>query len=554
MKTFASILVAAAVVAVATASCPNQCSGHGACTTDDQCRCWKGYEGYDCSQRACPYVESWGKDSHGYAECAGKGICDRTSGLCACFSGYEGRGCERSACSNGCSGNGVCRMIADLSSSSVGAAYTWDEKAITACVCDGGFTGPDCSQRMCPYGDDPMTVCEQGNTEQVQKVSFKMENKDGFATSTSVVMQNNQFALRFKSWADEMLYTDAVDNLFSADNTVTTTDTAAVLNDYGIPADGDNSVYANLETALEALPNARVLDVDVGGIATDDVVMTGDDLITSSYLITFKHEASGNNYGEQSMLRCPHARQLGSASTAYTFGCGAAGCQPRVFQPRALIFQNLIVAGTAFETSFVVAASAIAGVPVRPTPESVLTCPVGATDCDASSSGVANGKLSFVFGKDGNGDFHLWASAEAKPTAFDDETAASFTATDIDTFMHVTEYVSTHSLTYTYFGIVVDEDVVDISALIPDTKVVIEDSQLATLTGTNDGTIVDIFYTVAQCESPVDVTNGAVDGFNNFDIENIECSGRGECDRAAGLCSCFEGYTGDNCGRQSILV
>lgn len=549
MKTFATVLVAAAVVAVATASCPNQCSGHGACTTDDQCRCWKGYEGYDCSQRSCPYVEAWGTDSHGYAECAGKGICDRTSGLCACFPGYEGRGCERSACNNGCSGNGVCRMIADLDGSTVGAAYTWDEKAITACVCDGGFTGPDCSQRICPFGDDPMTVCEQGNTEQIQQISFKMENLAGFDTNSRVVLQNNQFALRFKSYANEVFYTDAVDQLFSADATVTTTDTAAALSSFAIPAAGDLNDHANLETALEALPNSRVLDVDVSGLSTDDVTKT-DNLITSNYLVTFKHEASGNNYGEQNLLMCPHPRKLGTTSTAYTFGCGAAGCQPRVFQPRALLFQNLVVAGTEFETSFVVAASAVAGVPVRPTAESVLTCPVGAADCDASAAGVANGKLSFVFGKSGS-DYHMWAKAEAAPASFNSEVAASF-VDDVSTFQAVTAYADTNS--YKYFGVVVDEDVVDVSELIADTKVVIEDSQLATLTGTNEGTIVDMFYTVAQCTDPVDVTNDAVDGFNNFDIENIECSGRGECDRASGLCQCFGGYTGDNCGRQSILV
>lgn len=33
----------------------------------------------------------------------------------------------------------------------------WDADMIYGCVCDAGWDGPDCSQRSCPKGDDPMT-------------------------------------------------------------------------------------------------------------------------------------------------------------------------------------------------------------------------------------------------------------------------------------------------------------------------------------------------------------------------------------------------------------
>lgn len=175
-------------------------------------------------------VEAWAVDGelpHGYAECAGKGICDRGTGTCACFDGYEGRGCERSSCPSGCSGHGKCRLIADLPGystarntehdvgSNTWTAYGWDEKAISACVCDGGYMGPDCSQRVCPFGDDPMTVCEQGDLQQVQRVRYSIRGDFSAGTALgSARLQNDQFAMRFKSYADEVFYTSAVNGIF----------------------------------------------------------------------------------------------------------------------------------------------------------------------------------------------------------------------------------------------------------------------------------------------------------------------------------------------------
>lgn len=44
----------------------------------------------------------------------------------------------------------------------VGAyAYTnWEADKVMTCICDWGFTGADCSLRMCPKGDDPITTLQ----------------------------------------------------------------------------------------------------------------------------------------------------------------------------------------------------------------------------------------------------------------------------------------------------------------------------------------------------------------------------------------------------------
>merc|ERR1712072_284294 len=42
----------------------------------------------------------------------------------------------------------------------------------------------------------------------------------------------------------------------------------------------------------------------------------------------------------------------------------------------------------------------------------------------------------------------------------------------------------------------------------------------------------------------------------NFDgtTERLECSRRGLCDSATGICTCFKGYTLDDCSLQSVLA
>merc|ERR1711937_1115929 len=37
-------------------------------------------------------------------------------------------------------------------------------------------------------------------------------------------------------------------------------------------------------------------------------------------------------------------------------------------------------------------------------------------------------------------------------------------------------------------------------------------------------------------------------------FESYECSNRGACDGKSGLCACYEGYSGESCQTQTVLV
>jgi len=131
---FASGLPAPATAYYAGADCPNGCSGHGSCSTNG-CVCWPDWGNGDesggaCDQRKCPYeiafvdTPSAANKAHALRECAGVGVCDRSTGECTCFPGYEGKGCRRTTCPNDCSGHGKCAYLSEFRND-VGDDFKW---------------------------------------------------------------------------------------------------------------------------------------------------------------------------------------------------------------------------------------------------------------------------------------------------------------------------------------------------------------------------------------------------------------------------------------------
>jgi len=176
---------------------------------NDGSRCSNGYTGNTCTERVCAYGLSsstsgfildgdavhtpsawtWGSSghsggAHSYTECSSQGICDRVTGECACFAGYQGKGCRRTTCPNDCSGHGRClsnRVIntqyvgtpsGDEAAASFGSQF-WDADKTMQCACDRGYTGHDCSDRICPHGDDVLTSCSSESTKDKQVILLK---------------------------------------------------------------------------------------------------------------------------------------------------------------------------------------------------------------------------------------------------------------------------------------------------------------------------------------------------------------------------------------------
>ncbi|CAM9316995.1 unnamed protein product [Ectocarpus sp. 8 AP-2014] len=207
---------------LAVAECPNACSGRGTCGAYDMCTCYSGYMANDCSERVCPFglahVDSPKGDlnmdnelqyrpaviegsqmykdgtselfpimatvngtivdntAHYYMECSNKGLCDRTTATCTCFAGYEGTSCQRASCPNDCSGHGVCKTNRELAADDHDNVYElWDADMSLACHCDAGYGSYDCSERMCPYGIDPLFIDDE-NTARIPEWTIRFED------------------------------------------------------------------------------------------------------------------------------------------------------------------------------------------------------------------------------------------------------------------------------------------------------------------------------------------------------------------------------------------
>jgi len=457
------VAVAALCLAGAMARCPNGCSGHGGCFGSDKCTCWANWQGPDCSQRTCAFDVAWAvdhwNDAHYYAECSAKGLCDRETGECVCFEGYTGRACKRSVCPNDCSGHGKCRLVQELSAATQYAEnpYTdWDGEKIQACVCDGGFYGPDCSLRYCPKGDDPMTICDTTNNEQVQQLSIEFADE-----VTSGTPENDDLVLIFTDNHNETWLTPRIT---------------------GVWADAASTAPQRIADALMSIPNFKIPSVTVTHDAVESVAEgTGGATAKVVYQITFDATRTSGN------------QQLLSAH--FPLGCMTSGCQPKYKQLRTVVDDGAGPAAT------ITADSVLSG--FFGTAESIERDVVIRLHVLTNASAAYNSyAVSFIV----DGGASEWHTNHGRVP---DNLAGTGVGYDHAPIGH---------------GLFVDF-------------------------GSRDptGGVQTISYSTAK----VFVTESTT---ANSEKEDIECSGRGHCDVSNGNCACFEGYYGDHCGQQTILV
>jgi len=316
---FLALVLAFALINQTHAGCDNQCSGHGTCLIDDVCKCFDNWGvglshiSGDCSERICPYELAWidtpNKKGafHKYAECAGRGICNRETAECACFDGYEGKACQRTSCPNDCSGHGTCEFINDMAyddtwddaqlinfmKGSTKFRYSnWDNNKVRGCVCDATYGDVDCSKRMCPYGTDVLDTRNNlvmHQKYQVQNLIFKPNVHSQFLDPTAGAGGTKTFALTFKSRLNE------------------TFTTVPIVFEYGQST--LHELVNDIQLALLSLPN-RVID----GVTVAANLVGGSSINDLMVNITF----TGNNVqGHQHLL------------VVEDYECGD-GCTPKI--------------------------------------------------------------------------------------------------------------------------------------------------------------------------------------------------------------------------------
>jgi len=119
-----------------------------------------------------------------------------------CYDGYDGVACQRASCPgypNSCSGHGTCKSKKQLAKADNYNVYKlWDKDTTMGCDCDHGYFGPDCSERACKSGVDPLYLDDTATIKYsiydfaTLTTSSTLDFTDGFAQPST-----GYWAIRF---------------------------------------------------------------------------------------------------------------------------------------------------------------------------------------------------------------------------------------------------------------------------------------------------------------------------------------------------------------------
>lgn len=494
-------LVFLTVLDTTLACCANSCSDHGYCQTGTcTCSCYSQWTGADCSLRQCPSGRQWVGDATAtdslhetLAICSNAGSCNTGDGTCDCQAGFEGLACERMACPNNCNNHGQCVSLKDAAKTKddlnffreVTYATSWEATRIYGCMCEPGWSGYDCSLKMCPSGDDPMTT---GQDDEVQVIECTCEDTC-----------SGEFYLSFKGEVTGPISFDASESDIEA--------ALGELNQiYGVSASftGGTAVCDNDGVSTEItfthnpgdVPQLRVVQNDLAttsSIATIEIIHSGQ---TSTQgvvsVIGTKEDLPCNGRGscDTSSGTCTCYSGFSSSDRA-----GAAGTTGDCGYSDGTV-------STCPGTTSCTSHGTCSGLS-----EYTCTCHEGYTGANCASKICPKGKAWF---------------AEAGVSLPGYVTVAN-AATAVTTTDDVRDYLMRGDT------LVINGEILTVSTSTSDTF----DGTTIPLASAYGGSSVTYAEAYARPET--------------VHHRNTECSSRGICDTTLGTCSCQDGFTGSAC-------
>merc|ERR1712167_76829 len=463
-------------------------------------------------------------------------------------------------------------------------------KATRYCKCDPYYYGNDCSLRMCPRGNDPLTKMvpnmlganiEERNEVQTVTISaantyandkgvyvglagsFTLTYTDAYGqpwTTRPIRVKTKLTGDKLSSSGSVITDTGARLNLFQRHDTVkfSTSSTLAV-----VKAATANTITAQgtVGTVNENAANYIVLaNPDTGEVGVQRALMElpnqvipsiqVDEIITSTsnvFRITFSDAA---NSGDQHMLQCK------------VDACTHDGCQPRsdgvkgLFQVDAALHAD---DNGGADTLHPETDGLYENIPTSDTLMSgtdgtnVITFTGKLSGDDIASTGAfgTTKPTSVLF-------FNTFSGDDLGQSTAINQVELAFSDTDVDGMTLGTDTGIAGNIAYwkdIAHGLSVG-DMVHIKHA--STTAFDGVAKVIEVSGTGDNVVTTFDRDIGQSDvtaylTTVTASPCTVEETTKGTSELLECSGRGLCDDSTGACECFEGYTDEDCSKQTVL-